>query len=336
VTSKERIERVCAGESVDRPPVIPLFMRYAAQLVHTPFSLYCRDYTALVHADLHTHALLQYDMVSVISDAFREAHDLGARVEFPYDGVPYCRETLLNDYTDIVKVSAVDPRNTERMSDRIQAVRLFREKLGPDVPVLGWIEGAFAQACDLRGVDKTFMDTVDNPDFVFELVERTAAFELRFAEEQVRAGADWIGIGESVGSLVSVDTYQTFALPALKMLTDTIHEFGARVRLHICGDITHLLPVLADVLIDIIDLDWMVDIKTARQHLHSATVIAGNFDPVSVLAEGTPEDIRTSIQAGQAAAGERYCIAPGCEVPPDTPLENLLAFCPGRDGESTL
>lgn len=331
MTSKERIDNVCSGHPVDRLPVIPLFMRYASQYVHTPFSLYCKDYTALVHADLQTYELLRYDMVSVISDAMREAHDLGAHIEFPHDGVPFCPEPFLNTYADLARIPDVDPGGSDRMSDRLHAVRLFRETLGPDIPVLGWIEGAFAQACTLRGVSNTFTDTVDNPDFVFALVERTTALELQFAAEQVHAGADWIGIGESVGSLVSVDTYRTFALPALRQLIDGIHTHGARVRLHICGDITHLLPALADVLIDIIDLDWMVDMHTARQVLHPATVIAGNFDPVSVLAEGTPEIICRSIREGHVAVGDRYCVAPGCEVPPDTPLDNLLAFCPGPE-----
>lgn len=329
MTSKERIDNVINGKPVDRKPVIPLIMRYAAKLSEAPYSQYCKDYKTLVASDMKTYDLFGYDMVSVISDAFREAHDFGANVEFPYDDVPHCSDYLIKEHIDIDKVLMIDPLQSERMLDRIKAVELFRQKLGSSVPVLGWIEGAFAEACDLRGIETIFMDTMDNPGFLIELLEKITPVEIRFAEAQIRAGAEWIGIGESVGSLVSPKTYQTFALPYLKRIIDAVHEMHARVRLHICGDITHILELIAETNIDIVDLDWMVDIETARKKLGPDICIAGNFDPVAVLQNGDPEEIKKHVMKGEQQAGDKYMVCPGCEVPPDTPFENMTAFCPG-------
>ena len=155
MTSRERIYNVLKGKPVDRSPVVPLIMQYAAKNAGIPYSQYCRDYKSLVHADIKTYELLQYDLISVISDAFREAYDLGENVEFPYDGVPCCKDFILKEYGDISKLKKTDALNSERMSDRIKGVELFKKEVGEEVPVLGWVEGAFAQACDLRGVDKT-------------------------------------------------------------------------------------------------------------------------------------------------------------------------------------
>ena len=80
------------------------------------------------------------------------------------------------------------------------------------------------------------MDTYDNPDFLFELLEITADVEIKFAQEQIKAGAEFIGIGESVGSLVSEKIYRRFSLPYIKRIIDEIHNMNAKVRLHICGD----------------------------------------------------------------------------------------------------
>ena len=329
MTSRERIENVLSGKPVDRHPVVPLFMRYAAKIAGIPFSKYCTDYRALVEADLRTYEMFRYDMVSVISDAFREASDIGEHVEFPHDGVPYCLDYLLKEYDDLKKVRFADPLQSERMLDRIKAVELFRKELGGEVPVLGWVEGALAEACDLRSVQKTLMDSIDNPEFLHELLERVTEIEIRFAEEQVKAGADWIGIGEAVGSLVSQDTYRQFAFPYTKRIADAVHSAGAKVRLHICGDISHQFPVLREMGADIIDLDWMVSFAKARKELGPGACLAGNFDPAGILEKGTAREVRSKIEEAAREAAPNYMVCPGCEVTPDTPMDNMMAFCPG-------
>lgn len=331
MTSKERINNVLEDKEIDRRPVVPLIMTYAAKLSNIPYSRYCQDYRALVAADMKTYELLRYDMVSVISDAFREAHDFGENVEFPYDGVPHCKDFLIKEYKDLNKIKVIDPLNSERMLDRIRGVELFRKELGDEVPVLGWIEGAFAQACDLRGMQNALMDTIDNPDFLFELLELITRIEINFAKEQIKAGAEFIGIGESVGSLMSEKTYRKFALPSMKKIVNEIHRMDAKVRLHICGDIYHLLELIPEINVDIVDLDWMVGIGDARRKFGPDICIAGNFDPVAVLLRGTPEEIRSHVLEGEKQGGAHYMVCPGCEVPRDTVLENMLAFCPGKD-----
>ena len=175
------------------------------------------------------------------------------------------------------------------------------------------------------------MDTIDNPGFLIELLEKVTELQINFAQAQIRAGADWIGIGESVGSLVSKDTYRTFAIPYMKRIIEAIHKLDAGARLHICGDITHLLELIPALNVDILDLDWMVDISEVRRILGPDICLAGKFDPVSVLEEGTPADIRSQIKTEVEQGGDKFMICPGCEVTPDTPFENLMAFCPGAD-----
>ena len=56
----------------------------------------------------------------------------------------------------------------------------------------------------------------------------------------------------------------------------------------------------------------------------------GNFDPVNILLEGTPEIVYEAaakcIQKGKG----RLILSPGCEVPVNTPVENVAAFCSSR------
>lgn len=56
-------------------------------------------------------------------------------------------------------------------------------------------------------------------------------------------------------------------------------------------------------------------------------VLIGNLNPVSGLRNSTPAAITAAVAACHRAAGSRYIVGAGCEVPRDTPAENLRALC---------
>jgi putative ABC transport system permease protein len=58
---------------------------------------------------------------------------------------------------------------------------------------------------------------------------------------------------------------------------------GAFVKLHICGNITHLLPGIADLGVDILDVDHMVSLSFVREAVGGRVAIAGNMDPVGQI-----------------------------------------------------
>jgi MtaA/CmuA family methyltransferase len=211
------------------------------------------------------------------------------------------------------------------MSDRLAALRHFREKVGGVVPIMGWVEGALAEAADLRGVNELLMDVYAEPAWVADLLEKCAGVEIAFARAQVQAGADVIGLGDAVASLVNPEMYRQFALPFEQRIFAAVHEMGALARLHICGNTTHLLGLMAQSGADIIDVDWMVDFGQAARIFGARAAICGNFDPVAVMLQGTPEQVRQAVRACLSAGGARCISAAGCEIPDGTPHANLRA-----------
>jgi MtaA/CmuA family methyltransferase len=170
------------------------------------------------------------------------------------------------------------------------------------------------------------LDFFDDPTFVHALFEFVIDIELRFAHAQIAAGADLIGIGDAAASLVGPQLYDEFVWPYEKRLVDGVHDMGARVRLHICGNTRPLLSSMGRLRADIVDLDYPAPVAEARQAMGPHQVLLGNIDPVRVLRDGTPESVTTAIAECHAAAGDRYIVGAGCEVPRGTPPENLLAL----------
>jgi uroporphyrinogen-III decarboxylase len=77
---------------------------------------------------------------------------------------------------------------------------------------------------------------------------------------------------------------------------------------------------------DIVDVDSMVPVAEAREMMGPHQVLLGGIDPVRVLQNGSPDIVLAAVGECHRAAGPRYIIGAGCEVPPDTPPANLLAL----------
>ncbi len=322
----ERYDATLRGEAVDCLPRVPILMQFAAEQIGSDYGRYTEDFEVLTAAHLHCARDFDFDQLSVISDPYREAAGFGAQVVFEPCG-PKCARAPLQEARDLSLLDRPDSLTSPRMRDRIQAVQRFAEAQGGELSILGWIEGPAAEAADLRGAENFLLDLYDAPAFLGELMDRCVEVGIEFAQAQVAAGADTVGVGDAIASQISPAMYEKLVWPRQQRLTTAIQALGARVRLHICGDITHLLPGIAELPIDILDLDHLVDLALARERIPSRVALAGNVDPVSVVAQGTPETIRERVRACYAAAGDPFLVNAGCEIPPSTPRENLLALC---------
>jgi uroporphyrinogen decarboxylase len=118
--------------------------------------------------------------------------------------------------------------------------------------------------------------------------------------------------------------YREFALPYEQRIFEAVKAKGGIPRLHICGKTTHLLKDMAQSGAQIIDADWMVDLRQAAEAFVGLAV-CGNLDPVSVFLQGDTDRVRQGIFANSAAGGSRWISAGGCEIPEDTPTENIHA-----------
>lgn len=110
------------------------------------------------------------DMLCAISDPMREAEGLGAKVVIPDEGVPNSPVKRIQKLSDIDTLKVVDPASSWRMNDRLEAVRLMKQRAGNDVPVVGWIEGALAESCDLMNMQEVFMNLLDEPEAMEQLM----------------------------------------------------------------------------------------------------------------------------------------------------------------------
>jgi MtaA/CmuA family methyltransferase len=329
MTPRERFLAFLKHQTVDTRPALPITMMWAADLIGAPYRDYATRADIMAAGQAAVARRFGADQVSVISDPATEAADCGAEIFYPPDAPPAIDETraLLGDSARLATLKQPDPhRPGSRMANRVAAVRLLKRDLGATHAIEGWVEGPCAESADLRGINTLMLDFYDEPDFVRHLVDFVIKMELAYAAAQVEAGADYIGMGDAAASLVSRDLYDEFIWLAEKRLIDGIHALGVPVRLHICGNTTHLLDALGRLGADLIDIDYPVDLAGARAKCGAEQVLAGNLHPVQVMKLGTPATIHSALAACEQAAGRWWAIGAGCEIPRATPPENFLAL----------
>ncbi len=328
MTPKRRLHAAIRGDDHDRVPVTPIFMAWAAHHVGVSYRDFQLDGELLVRAAVAVTRDLAADQVSAISDPWREASGYGMEFDYPQEGVGVPRQYLIRSRDDVAGLAVLDPRAAPRMAQRIDSVAEMAAAIGETHSVLGWVEGPIAEYVALRGMTEAMTDLIDDPGMFRRAAEVLVETALAFATEQVRAGADVVGVGDAAASLVGPELYERLVLPQERRLIEGIHAAGGLVKLHVCGNIGGIIALMARSGADVIDVDWMVPLQRARRAVGEHVALAGNFDPSAVLLRGSPEDVAAAARRCIAEGGRRFILQPGCEVPPGTPEENLRAFCP--------
>jgi len=327
MTSLERLNARLAGKPVDKIPNMNIVMAIAAREAGASYREFVSDYRKLAEGSLACAEKYGLDSVGVISDPMRETSAFGAKVIFPENAVPYAEKPLVGEDFDLSVLQRFDPAASERTLDRLKACELLREKAGKDYPVIGWVEGCVAEAADLRGLNELLLDLASGEDYLEDFFPIIHEQQKRFALAQLKAGADFIGVGNAAASLIGPRLYRQYGLPWDKAIVDYVHENGGRVKLHICGNINPLLEILLEVAPDILDTDWMVDFSRAVEIFKcTPTAICGNMDPVEIMMRSSPEAVEEAVRECIKAGTSNTLIAAGCEIPAAAPDENLLAM----------
>ncbi|MEF9990225.1 MAG: uroporphyrinogen decarboxylase family protein [Christensenellaceae bacterium] len=324
MNSRERIFARINGEKSDRIPNLNILMQFAAREIGVTYSQYTQDYKLLAKGNIVCAQKYGIDCVTTMSDPMREAGDRGTEVVFPPDDVPYPKVDLIQDPQDLLKLKVIQPCDSKRMGDSVRTIEQYKKEVGGELAIIGWVEGCFAEAADLRGVNHFLLDLCDDGSFTKDLLDLCLEQAIVYARAQIEAGADIIGVGDAIASVAGPHMYRDLALGYEIKILKAIKDMGAKTKLHICGNITPFLADIPSEYVDILDVDWMVPLDEAIRLHGDKICISGNYDPVSVLLQGSTADIDKAVRDCAAIGTQKYVSSAGCETPKFTPQENLM------------
>ena len=334
VTSRALVRRALHGLPVPRLAVGPLAVHYCAKLAGVSL----RDYTlrsdVLADSIIKYHERFQPDAVWLSADTWVNAQAMGASVAFPDENQPLggTGEPLIQTAADIDRIPPPDPTSQGRWPLMLAALRHVRAALGPEVFVVGCFDQyPFSLACALMGIERIMLAVTDDLPMVKALMERCTEYTVAYASALAAEGADMLSGGASPAALLGPKRYREIALPfEQKAIARIKAATGLPVSLHICGNATPILADLTQSGADVLELDHRTNLREACRLVPRHVAIWGNLDPVSVLAQGSPPDVRQVAQefihTMTAAGHQRFVLSSGCTLAVETPAENLQAL----------
>jgi len=327
MTGLDRTLNFLKGEKVDYPPFHPIIMRWAARYCGVKYRDFCTVPEAKCRSMIRCAEDFGIDWVTVMSDPWAEASAFGIRIEYPEDTLPVDIGGHLPDAITASRIKHYNPRNNTRCNNRLKEIEIFRKEAGDKYFIVGWVEGPVAEYVDLRKASNASVDFLVEPDAVDKTMEIIIESAMEFIKAQIKAGANCIGIGDSFCSQIGPDLYYRFAFERQKRLVDFIHSENAIAKLHICGNTESILEGMIKTGVDIIDIDHMVpSVQQFTALLNSHQVFSGKSDPVTVIQNGDSNSIEASVISDFCSSDGRCIVSAGCEVTPETTLENMKIF----------
>jgi len=194
------------------------------------------------------------------------------------------------------------------------------------IAVTSW--GPFTLAANLVGMEKLLTDLYMNPQAAERALSIAALAIEEFYSPFIELGLEAVSMAEPAasGNLISKEHFLKFALPPISRLVKSFRKLGLQVFLHHCGSTEDRAGDIAAINPSCLSLGQEVDLPKLRHRL-SATCLAGNIDPMLLL-KATPEEVAREARALLSAMGDApgFVLAPGCDVPPAAPAENLRAL----------
>lgn len=325
----QRIHAALRGEAVDSIPVMLHNFMLAAQESGYSMAQFRSDPSIIAESYIRSVETYQFDGILVDIDTATLAGAVGVPIEFT-DNVPATNHLgCLDSLHDIHQLKTPDVGSYQYVQVWLEAVSKLKSYFKDEIFIRGNCDQApFSLASMMRTPQNWFIDLALEPQIATDLLEYCTQASCQFIELMAETGADMISNGDSPAGpdLVSPQMYEQFALPYEQRVVDASHRANLPYTLHICGKTDSILDLMISTQADAFELDYKTDARAARNSFQGKATFIGNIDPVGVLQQGNPKDVRRATQEliETFQGNPRFILNAGCAIPQDTPADNIF------------
>ena len=327
LTPRERFGLLVIDEPQDRVPVFPLVTAHAARVARIPIRDYYTDGAAMARSQLVAQETYGIDFISFFSEVGLVAEALGSQYDYPEDDLPLL---VRPKWTELAQLDdrIADPLRDGRLQVYIDAVDYAYEARGDTVPILAYVPAPFTTAQQLVDQEAFLLGLLTEPERVKELLAYAARSVMRFCRAIIGAGGLPILVDPlASGSVISAEHYREFALPSEADVIRYLHRYDLDVVLHICGDTRATIGTMPETGADLLSID-RIDVPDAVAGAGERCRIIGNYDTSAILLSDpatVAREVSVMVEAGRHCP-KGFVAATGCEVPVETPPDNVRAF----------
>ncbi len=329
---RERFLAALDLADVDRPPAFYQHLggaRWVLQHSGTTMREGFGSAEAFVRICLSSRSVFGYDNVMAgWGDLLVEAHAHGTEWKFPErDFYPRVARFAVLEPSDVDRLEPVDPMDDEHWSVPLRAASLLGERLGGEAAVVGGIISPFFMAAQMRGFENLLMDAFTDRSMVERMIEVALRSSMMFADHAVEAGMEAVFIDDSTatGQLVSPEMAADLDIANLRPLISRMRDNGIRTIVH-NDAMTPYLDLQASASPTCLHFcNSYVDVDATIEGMRGRMCLMPGIDHQELMFRKTPEEIEAAVWSVSDIYGDApgLIIAPGCELPFKTPMENI-------------
>ena len=331
-----RLLQAARGEVLDRPPV--WMMRQAGRYMkvyrdlrqkYPSFRERSENADLAVEISLQPFYAFKPDGVIMFSDILTPLPGIG----IPFDIIESKGPVFEHPIRTQAHIDALTPLDPEASLPFVrQILKTLRHEVNDQATVLGfvgapWTLAAYAiEAKSSKDYAIIKSMAFSQPAMLHQFLGKLADAIAIYVRYQIDAGAQVVQLFDSWAGQLSPHDFKTFALPYQQRVVKqvkTTHP-DTPLILYINGS-AGILELMAQSGVDIVSVDWTVDIGVARQRLGASIGVQGNLDPCVLF--GSKEFIRDRILDTVHKAGNQgHIFNLGHGVLQNTPEENVAFF----------
>lgn len=229
---------------------------------------------------------LGVDAAIIFSDILPPLIGMGLELEF-VSGVGPRIANPIRQPRDVDMLGT--PPAEQTLHGTLDALRLVREALPSDTPLIGFAGAPFTLACyAIEGGSSQRYETAKSfmyaePAAWDRLMRRLVTVLADYLLAQTRAGADVLQVFDSWAGALSPADYERYVKPHNTVLFKAL----SAAKLPVINFSTGTGAFIDDVAAtggDVIGIDWRTPLDAVRLRLGASHAIMGNLDPVALLA----------------------------------------------------
>jgi uroporphyrinogen decarboxylase len=292
----------------------------AILLTHSTIQQAVKDPQKLYEATAYTVETMGLDTLCLFADMSLEAEACGCQVSYEDCQVPSVTTHPVRTIDDLNNLPIPDPHRDGRMPIFLETMRLLKKNF--TLLKVAEVSGPFTLALSLAGTN-IYLDMRRNPQTVRAILEYCERVIVGYARALIESGTDLILIAEPAGSGLSPSDYDNFSLGNTRKI---ISSLSRPCILHICGKTEHIIEKMCQSGAVALSVDD-IDIARAIKAVPRRTVVIRNISPQKLLISSQTEiENETSKLMESVQLVKNFCVAPGCDLSPQTPLENITSF----------
>ncbi|MEM6502382.1 MAG: uroporphyrinogen decarboxylase [Cyanobacteria bacterium P01_C01_bin.89] len=330
------ILRALRGEQLERPPV--WMMRQAGRYMkiyrdlrtkYPSFRDRSENPDLAIEISLQPYRAFKPDGVIMFSDILTPLPGLGINFEIVESKGP----VIENPIRTMDQVSKLTPFEPDSQFPFIKTIlNTLRAEVDSHTTVLGFVGAPWTLAAysiegkSSKDYAKIKAMAFSEPTVLHAFLAKLADAIAQYACYQIESGAQVVQLFDSWAGQLCPQDFETFALPYIKMVVDQVKAKHPTVPLilYISGG-SGILERMAKSGVDVISVDWTVDMAEARQRLGPDMMVQGNIDPGVLF--GAKDFIRDRILETIKKAGPTgHVLNLGHGIISTTPEENAAFF----------